>query len=325
VTASQFDATYGQAPASVSTREPAGLDDSLDRFPAMAGKPRRFEVLAGGLTNRNYKVTTSAGRRAVARCSSDKSTLLAIDREAEYRNSVLAADNGVGPSVLGYAPGEGLLLVEWVDGHTFQPADLDDSQTLARVSRLCARLHGGPRFVSEFDMFDVQRRYLDIVEDRGFRLPDGYRELLPQVEQVRTALLAQPEATVPCHNDLLAANIIGDDERIWFIDYEYAGNNDPYFELGNLWAEAELEPARLEELVAAYVGRESRPKVARARLFAVLAQYGWTLWASIQDAVSDVAFDFWSWGMQKYERAVAAFRSQQFAQLIVEVQQADQP
>jgi thiamine kinase-like enzyme len=289
------------------------------------GKPRCYEVLEGGLTNRNYKVTSSAGRRAVARCSTEKSTLLSIDREAEYRNSLLAASIGVAPPVVGYAAGEGLLVIEWLDGHTIQSAELDDSATLAQVSAVCARLHAGPRFVNDFDMFQVQRGYLDIVDERGFRLPPGYRELLGQAEQIRVALAAQPQATVPCHNDLLAANMISEGPRIWFIDYEYAGNNDPYFELGNLWAEAQLAPERLEELVASYYGRESRPKFARARLFALMAQYGWTLWASIQDAVSDVAFDFWSWGMEKYERAVATFGSRQFSELIVEVQQADQP
>src|SRR6201999_520644 len=123
-------------------------------------------------------------------------------------------------------------------------------------------------------------------------------------------------------HDLLAANIIGDDQRIWFIDYEYSGNNDPYFELGNLWAESELHPDRLAELVTAYVGHEAPSLVARARLYALLAQYGWTLWASIQDAGSEVDFDFWSWGLAKYERAVALFGTPEFAQLISDVQQA---
>ena len=52
--------------------------------------------------------------------------------------------------------------------------------------------------------------------------------------------------TVPCNNDLLAANFIDDGDRIWIIDFEYAGNNDPCFELGNIWSEStcSTRPAR---------------------------------------------------------------------------------
>ncbi|MET0740616.1 MAG: hypothetical protein ABWZ26_03580, partial [Candidatus Nanopelagicales bacterium] len=111
----------------------------------------------------------------------------------------------------------------------------------------------------------------------------------------------------PCNNDLLAANFIEDDKRIWIIDYEYSGMNEPSFELGNLASENGLSEAETAALCAAYWGATDDAKVARALAWGLLAQYGWTLWASIQDAVSDIDFDFWSWGMEKYvvaERAV---------------------
>ncbi|HLY33215.1 MAG TPA: hypothetical protein VKQ07_01655, partial [Jatrophihabitantaceae bacterium] len=73
--------------------------------------------------------------------------------------------------------------------------------------------------------------------------------------------------------------------------------------------------------VTAYYGRVRPDRIARARLFALLAQYAWTLWASIQDAVSNAEFDFWSWGMEKYERAVDTFDSQEFGRLVKDAQQ----
>ena len=117
---------------------------------------------------------------------------------------------------------------------------------------------------------------------------------------------------MPCHNDLLAGNLLAvpdgaGGEEIRIVDYEYAGNNDPCFELGNIWSEATLPPELLDVLVAAYFGRERPDQVARARLFALMSQYGWTLWASIMHGSSTLDFDFWGWGMQKYERAVATF------------------
>ena len=116
-----------------------------------------------------------------------------------------------------------------------------------------------------------------------------------------------PRVTVPCHNDQLAENFLDDGDRVRMIDFEYSGNNDRCFELGNIWSEATLPPELLDVLVTAYFGRPRPEMVARARLFAVLAQYGWMLWASIQDGSSGMDFDFWSWGMQKYERAVLTF------------------
>jgi thiamine kinase-like enzyme len=299
------------------------LDGALDGLPEFHGLSRHVERIPGGLTNRIYKVTAASGRTVVARLSSGKSDLLAIDRSAECHNAKAAAQAGVGPRVLACEPAEGVAIVEWINARTFEPADLDDSTQLARVAATCARLHHGPRFANDFDMFAIQRGYLAVVTQRRFRLPARYLSFLPQVEVIRAALEAGAEGTVPCHNDLLAANIMDDGDQIWFIDYEYAGNNDPCFELGNIWSESNLDLGRLEELVGGYYGCASSAKLARARLLALMSKYGWTLWASIQDAVSEVEFDFWSWGLEKYERAVAEFDSPEFSRLLDQVQQPD--
>jgi thiamine kinase-like enzyme len=104
--------------------------------------------------------------------------------------------------------------------------------------------------------------------------------------------------------------------RLWFIDFEYAGNGDPCFELGNLCSEAHLSTERLEELITAYYGTPSPAKVARARLHALMSNYGWTLWACIQAATSELDFDFWGWGLEKFERAVAEFRGSDLPALL---------
>ena len=121
---------------------------------------------------------------------------------------------------------------------------------------------------------------------------------------------------MPCNNDLLAGNFIDDGTKIWLIDYEYAGNNDPCFELGNLWSEANLTAEQLEELMEAYDGELLRHRVARARLWGLMSKYGWTLWGSIQSSVSKIDFDFWSWAMEKYDRAVAEFDGPDFERLL---------
>jgi thiamine kinase-like enzyme len=213
--------------------------------------------------------------------------------------------------------------VRWVDARPWTPDDLRDEANLRRVAAACRALHAGPRFASDFDMFALLRRYLRVVRERGFRLPPRYEEFLPEADRVRAALGVHPERSVPCNNDLLPANVLDDGDRLWLIDYEYAGNNDPCFELGNIWSEASLEQGLLEPLVTAYYGRASRARTARARLLGLMSKYGWTLWASIQDGLSTVDFDFWTWGMEKYERAVAEFDGPDLPRLLDEVMRDD--
>ena len=298
-----------------------GDDEALARFPQLAG-PRAVTVLPGGITNRNLKVETPTGT-SVLRISSPSTGLLAIDRDAEHRNAVIAAEAGVGGPVLDYRPGEGLMLVGWITGRTLTDEDLRDEATLARVARTCRRLHAAPPFANRFDMFEVQARYLATVLERGFRLPEDYLALAPRVEQLRAALAVRPEPVVPCHNDLLAANILDDGERMWLIDYEYSGTNDPCFELGNIWAEADLPLGHLELLVSEYYGGPTPARTARARLLALMSRYGWTLWASIQDGVSTIDFDFWTWGLAKYERAHAELLGPDFERLLDQAANGD--
>jgi thiamine kinase-like enzyme len=284
--------------------------ERLRRVPFL-GSASGVTPLDGGITNRNYRVRTPDGDHVV-RLSDPESSDLAIDRENEYRNSVAAALSGAAPDVTGYLPGEGVLIVRWIEGRTFNEDDVGAAANLPRIAAVCRQLHAGPAFANPFDMFDIQARYLALVTQRGYRLPPRYREFSDHVERIRAALAVSPEPKVPCNNDLLAANVIDDGARLWLIDYEYSGNNEASFELGNIWSESTLPDEALDLLVASYWGRADPAKVARARLWALMSKYGWTLWASIQRSASPIAFDYWSWGMEKYERAVAEFDSPLF-------------
>ena len=258
----------------------------------------------------------------VARISSDGSELLAIDRDCEYRNSVTAAAAGAGAPVIEYRPRDRLLVIGYIDGRTLDRADV--AGNIPRVAEACRRLHAGARFGNDFDMFDIQRRYRSVARSRGFRIPAGYDDLLPQFTAAEKALAVRAEGTVPCHNDLLAANFIDDGNRIWLIDYELSGNNDACFELGNIAAESHLSHDALAELVTAYYGRPRRSKVARARLLGgLVGMYGWALWGAIQHAASPIDYDFWSWAMERFEGAARGFTAGDFKDLLEDVQRDD--
>jgi thiamine kinase-like enzyme len=300
----------------------AELDALFDQTPSLAARPRTVRELPGGLTNRNYQVITPDGA-FVARISSGGGELLAIDRDCEYRNSVTAAAAGAGAPVIEYRPRDGLLVIGYIEGQTLSPADVAAAENIPRIAEACRRLHSGGRFGNDFDMFDIQRRYLTVARSRGFRIPAGYDDLRPQFNAAGNALAAQATKTVPCNNDLLAANFIDDGARIWLIDYEYSGNNDACFELGNIGAESHLSDDALAELVTAYYGRPRRSRIARARLLGLVGMYGWTLWGAIQNAASPIDFDFWSWAMERFEGAARGFTAGEFATLLEDLQRDD--
>jgi thiamine kinase-like enzyme len=298
------------------------LDALFDRTASLAARPRTVHELPGGLTNRNYRVTTPDGT-FVARISSGGSELLAIDRDFEYRNSVTAAAAGAGAPVIEYRPQDNVLVIGYIEGRTFGNADVAADGNIPRIAEACRRLHTGGRFGNDFNMFDIQRRYRSVARSRGFRVPAGYDDLMPQFDAAAAALSARDPGTVPCNNDLLAANFIDDGDRIWLIDYEYSGNNDACFELGNIWAECRLSADALAELVTAYYGRPRRSRMARARLLGLVGKYGWTLWGAIQNAASPLDFDFWSWAVERFEGAAAGFTADDFGCLLEDVQRDD--
>ena len=160
--------------------------------------------LSGGLTNRNLYVESTSGK-FVARISSNSSELLSIDRDSEFNNSRLAAEVGIGAEIFDYLRGRGLLVISFIDGKTYNSEDV--GQNLKRIASSVRQLHSAQRFDREFNMFEIQQRYLAIVKEKGFRLPAGYLELSPVFDDVKRAFAVNDDGTVPCNNDLLPANL----------------------------------------------------------------------------------------------------------------------
>ncbi|MDN5767645.1 MAG: choline kinase family protein [Humibacillus sp.] len=291
------------------------LDDTLAQLPYL-GQPLEIRELPGGLTNHNYRVRTVT-HDVVVRLSSTETDLLSVDREHEWLNSRAAATAGVGAPVIDYLPGKGVLVVAFLPGITYTADDV--AANLPRVAAALRRLHGGPEFASRFDMFEVQRSYAEVVDARQMPLPDGYEDLASTVARVEQALRLRPEPLVPCHNDLLPANILDDGGDLRIIDYEYSGMNEASFELGNLACESHLDREALSQLVASYHGQATEPSqalVARAELWGLVGRYAWTLWGVIQHAVSDVDHDFWSFAMERFEPAAALLTSSRLGSLL---------
>ena len=230
--------------------------------PCWRGGPGASRDLPGGLTNHNVRVTSTDDGPPldiVVRCSQSDASLLGIDRDHEHLNSTAAAAAGVAPPVVEYRPDLRMLAIGFLEGKALDNADFADPGVLARAADACRRLHAGPPFAGDFDMFERQATYRATVESLGARLPPDYDDHADAWEQVRRALAARPAPTVPCNNDLLAANFIDDGQRVWLIDYEYSGNNDACFELGNTSTECDFT-ARADRSVGRGLLRQPYPR-----------------------------------------------------------------
>ncbi|HEY4632721.1 MAG TPA: choline kinase family protein [Candidatus Limnocylindrales bacterium] len=294
------------------------IDAVIGAIPSWAGRSVRVEPIAAGLTNRNYRVEVD-GTPMFVRIPGAATELLAVDRGNELHNTRAAADAGVAPRVLHHLPAWDVFVLEWVDARTMSNRAFAAPEGPTRVAGALRRLHAGPRFRDDFDMFRLSEYYLRVVDERAIAIPAGYRERIDRLPTIEAALAVHPLPTVPCHNDLLAENYLDDGDRLWIVDYEYSGNNDPTFELGNTCQELGWDEARIRELCAAYFGAASDALLARMRLQMIMSDVGWTLWAAIQAAISSIDYDFGGWAEERWARARTALDGPDFADWLAAV------
>jgi thiamine kinase-like enzyme len=284
------------------------VEEAVARVALWKGGEVKISQLSGGLTNENYLAETG-GRRYVMRLPGQSTELLSIDRENEVYNTKAAASTGIGPNVLEHIPGLDVLVLEFIPGPTMSVAALQSAAMTARMASSFRRLHGSPRFLKDFDMFRLIEYYLGIVDEREVKIPDGYRDWLPEIARIEHAVSVGALPSVPCHNDLLCENFIDDGKLLRIVDYELSGNNDPCFDLGNTAQEAELSQELRAALCEAYFGTADAQQLARMNLFALMSDVGWTLWGAIQARISAVDFDFTGYYTGRWARALEVLTS----------------
>ncbi|HEY7736966.1 MAG TPA: choline kinase family protein [Candidatus Limnocylindrales bacterium] len=284
------------------------LDEVIGSIEGWRGRSITTEPVLGGLTNENYRVVVD-GRPFFVRIPGPDTGLLAVDRANELHNTRAAAATGVGPQVIHALPEAGVIVLEWLDAKTMSADAMQADGQPERVAHALRRLHAGPRFLHDFNMFRLTERYLGIVDRLRIDIPAGYRERTALLPRIEAALEMAPLAVVPCHNDLLAENYLDDGRHLRIVDYEYSGNNDPCFELGNTCQELDWDDARIRTLGGAYFGSTTDALLARMRLGMIMSDVGWTLWAAIQARISPIQYDFRGWAEQRWARALAKIES----------------
>lgn len=289
------------------------IEEVVQKIDDWRNKQVDFQEMTGGLTNKNFRVNVE-GRPFFVRIPGASTELLAIDRDSEYHSSKAAAAAGIGPKVLYHLPDHKVMVLEFIEGETMSIETLQAPGMPTRIAQSLKKLHAGTKCLDEFNMFRLVEFYLGIVEKHQVRIPDDYRDRMSVLSRIEAAVQKKSLAGVPCNNDLLAENYIDDGRMLWLIDYEYSGNNDPCFELGNTCQEQQYNEDQYAELCAAYFGETKRSLLARMYLFSIMSDFGWTLWGSIQNKISQLDYDFWEYTVGRWERALGMLDSNAFPQ-----------
>lgn len=307
---------------SVSAAERAEIGKVLGGMPGLPVSDDVAIERIGGLTNRNYKITL--GPECYVLRLAGAGTSEYIDRAAEAHNARVAAAAGVNAQVLHFEVEDGTMLARYVDGClTMSETAFKDLPRVERAARAFRRMHRcGEPFVGRFDVFAQIDEYLALLRRNNAKIPDGYEALQKEANAARGVLSAKPAMLGPCHNDPLAENFLDAPDRMYLVDWEYAGMNDPMWDLGDLSVEAGFGPDQDEALLRAYFeGAPPAEQRGRMVLAKGLCDLVWTLWGLLQVMNDNPAEDFWAYSINRFERCKRLLASEEFAAAIAAVRE----
>lgn len=290
----------------------ADIGAYIDDIPALAGfsgKPQRL----GGLTNVVWRLGDACLRIP------GKGTEEYIDRGAEAVAARAAAAAGVAPDVLFVDPDTGVMVTRFIAGaqtmtpDTFGHGPSGDGQ-IARAAFALRQLHRSEAvFTTEFDLFAMIDEYLELLSGKDVALPEGYHDAVKQAGAIRTALARNPVAPVACHCDPLCENFLDTGSRMWVVDWEYSGMNDPMWDLGDLSVEAGFDESHDSALLNAYFdGDVPEAEHARMIIYKAMCDLLWTLWGLIQLANSNPAEDFRAYADGRFSRCKTLMATPEF-------------
>ena len=208
------------------------------------------------------------------------------------------------------------MVTRYIDDTVTMSPDLIRSRkgSPARAAEAFRRLHAsGAVFPFRFELFAMIDDYLKILSTKDVALPDGYHELVREAQRVRAALAARPLPNVACHCDPLCENFLDTGERMWIVDWEYSGMNDPMWDLGDLSVEGGFSQAQDDEMLTAYFGGEAAPRDrGRMVIYKAMCDLLWTLWGLIQLANGNPADDFRAYADGRFARCKALMATADF-------------
>ena len=294
----------------------ASIEEALARVPQWRDRTDlKVSFLAGGITNKNYRVDVG-GRSFVVRLSGANTDLLGIDRAHERDATVAAASAGLAPQVVYFIEPEGYLVTRFIAGQPVTPDEMRRPDTIQQLARILQRIHALPPIPGSFSPFRVVEDYRRLADEHDVTgYPDDFDWLLERLQAIEAAFGRQPSFPVPCHNDLLNENFLREAAGGSFcvLDWEYAGMGDSYFDLANLAAQHRFGDEQDHQLLAAYFGEVTPRRLARLKLMKCMSDFREAMWGMLQIGISSLDFDFRGYAGNYFERLRAGFHDPRVA------------
>ena len=285
---------------------------SIDGFSGLDSESTVITRL-GGLTNRNYKIDCERGSYVLRLAGEGTGDY--IDREAEFYNASIASEAGVNAEIVHFDAADGTMICRYIDNAvTMDIEGLRNPNALRRTGQSFRQLHDcGRDFRGQFELFQQVDQYLAVLRELGADLPAGYSEVQKDAEQVRAALSMHPLPNKPCHCDPMVENCVDDGDKMFIIDFEYAGNNDPMWDLGDISVEGDFSAEQDHEFMTAYFGQAPNSfDVGRMVMYKAMCDLLWTLWGVVQHANDNPVDDFWAYAVGRLDRCRLLMASDDF-------------
>jgi len=288
--------------------DPAERAAQLDCWSG-AVEPRPID---GGLTNTNFLVR-DAGKSFFVRIGEDN-PIHGIMRFNELAAARAAETAGISPAIV-HAE-EGVIVSRFIEGETLTPAHVQQPEMLERIVSLIRSCHYEiPRYlrgpVLMFWPFHVIRGYASAIIESDSQKATQTSELLDRAKLLEEAV--SMVEIVFGHNDLLAANFIDDGDRLWLVDWDYAGFNSPLFDLAGLVTNNELSRDGESVLLEMYFGsKPDEPLLRRYRAMKCVSLLRESLWSMVSETHSTLNIDFAAYtkeNLARFERQYASFCS----------------
>jgi thiamine kinase-like enzyme len=275
-------------------------------------------ILDGGITNRNYKVEVDKATYVI-RIGGENIEVHGIHRPTEFQCAWAAFKAGIAPEIIAFRPEDDVFITRFIHGRTLTDEDVRRPECLVQIVELMQRYHAIQDFSGSFSVFDVSNNYLELASSFGSPLPENISGIFAVARRFEEALSRHQEPLIACHNDLLPANFIDDGERLWLLDWEYAGLGDRFFDLANLSVNNGFGDDEDHRLLTHYFGQYTPAIWARLKLMRILSDLREGMWGMVQWGVAKLEFDYESYGRKHLERFSRASQSPQVKAWLEEV------
>lgn len=294
------------------------LKEAIARVPGWAqSDDYKITPLGGGITNKNFKIDIN-GDAFVLRIPGENTELLGINRQYEYAANSTAGKLGIGPEVFFFIQPEGYLVTHFIEGRPIPPDEIRQPENIRRVADVLRKIHSMPVIPGRFDVFQVIREYSEIARCYNVAFPADFNWMIERQQEAEKALDRRPVKPLPCHNDLLNANFLTNNQ-IHVLDWEYAGMGNFFFDLANFSDHHNLSDEQDRWLLKCYFGEVTSNQFAHLKIMKTMSDLREATWALVQIGISKLDFDFRDYADKFFGNVMVNIQNPKWNQWLKEV------